>query len=61
MDETTNEHTQVELRRDNGVEIGECVVTRCEQQDSLLKGQRETICSLEAESDRGESDRAVRG
>ena len=43
---TKDEHTQVELRGDNGVEIGECVMTRCEQQDSLLKEQGETLCPL---------------
>jgi len=36
---------------DNGVELGECVVFWCEQQDSLLKEQRETLCSLEADRD----------
>ena len=41
--ETKDEHTQAERRVDNGVELGECVVTRCEQQDSLLKEQRETL------------------
>ena len=37
--------------RDNGGELGECFVTRCEQQDSLLQEQGETLCSLEADSD----------
>ena len=51
LDEVKDEHTQVEIVRDNGVELGECVVTRCEQQDSLLKEQTETLCSLEADRD----------
>jgi len=46
-----DEHTQVELRGDNGVEIGECIVTWGEQQDSLLQERREEICSLEADRD----------
>ena len=33
-----------------GLSLGN-VVTRCEQQDSLLKEQRETVCSLEADCD----------
>jgi len=45
------EHTHVELVRDNEVEHGECFVTQCEQQDSLLKEQREKIRSLEADRD----------
>ena len=36
MDEVKDEHTQVEIVRDNGVELGECVVTRCEQQECPL-------------------------
>jgi len=51
LDKTTDEHTWVELRRDNGVELGECVVTRCEQQDSLLQGRGETLFPLEADRD----------
>ena len=45
------EHTQVELRVDNVVELVGCFVTRCEHQDGLLKEQRETVCSLEADRD----------
>jgi len=51
LDELKDEHTQVELRGDNGVELVECFVTRCEHQDGLLKEQRETVCSLEADRD----------
>jgi len=46
-----DEHTQVELRGDNEVELGECFVILCEQQDGLLEGRGETICSLEADCD----------
>ena len=45
------EHTHMELVRGDGVELVKCFVTRCEQQDSLLKEQRETVCSLEADRD----------
>jgi len=41
----------MELARDNEGELGECPVTRCEQQDSLLQEQGETLCSLEADHD----------
>ena len=51
LDEEKEEHTQVELRGDDGVELVECFVTRCEQQDSLLKEQREKIRFLEAYRD----------
>ena len=51
LNETKDEHTHVELVRDNEVEHGECFETRCEQQDSLLKEQREKIRSLEADRD----------
>ena len=51
LDEEKDEYTQVELRGDNGVELVECFVTWCEQQDSLLQGQREEIRSLEADRD----------
>ena len=37
--------------RDNEVDLGKCIVTRCEQQDSLLQEQRETLFSLEADRD----------
>jgi len=45
------EHTHIELGRDNGVELVECFVTRCEHQDSLLQGQREMVGSLEVDCD----------
>ena len=46
-----DEHRHIELVRDNGVELGECVVTWCEQQDGLLQEQRKEIHSLEADRD----------
>ena len=64
-----DEHTQVGIVRDKGVEHGECLMTRCEQQDSLLQERREKICSLEADRDDhsihtlgpvGEADRSSR-
>ena len=51
MKETKDEHTHVELVRDNEGELGECLVTRCKQLDSLLQERRETLCSLEADHD----------
>ena len=33
---------------DHGGELADCVVTRCEQLNSLLMERRETLCSLEA-------------
>ena len=41
----------MELARDNESELGECPVTRCEQQDSLLQERGEGICPLEADRD----------
>ena len=41
----------MELTRDNEGELEECVVTRCEQQDSLLQERGEGICPLEADRD----------
>jgi len=46
-----DEHTLVEAVRDNRVELGKCLVTRCEQQDSLLQERRETLFPLEADHD----------
>ena len=46
-----DEHTQVGIVRDNGVEPGECFVTRSEQQDSLLQERGEGLCPLEADRD----------
>ena len=51
MNETKDEHTHMELERDNEGELGECLVTRCKQPDSLLQERRETLCSLEADHD----------
>ena len=44
VNKVIDEHTHIELVGDNEVELGECFVTRCEQQDSLLKKRGETIC-----------------
>ena len=41
----------IELGGDNGVELVECVETRCKRQDGLLKEPREKIRSLEADRD----------
>ena len=41
----------MELARDNEGELGECVMTRCEQQDGLLQERGEGICPLEADRD----------
>ena len=49
--ETKDEHTHMELARDNEGELGECLVTRCKQPDSLLHEQGERICPLEADHD----------
>ena len=45
----TDTHTQV--TRLNGGELADCLVTRCEQPDSLLMEQGEGVCSLEADHD----------
>ena len=37
--------------RDNEGELGECLVARCKQQDSLLQERGEGICPLEADRD----------
>ena len=47
-DGVKDEHTHIELARDHEGELGECLVTRCKQLDSLLQERRETLCSLEA-------------
>ena len=44
-------HTQVKIMRDNGVELVECIGTRCEHQDSLLQEQREMVGSLKVDYD----------
>ena len=41
----------MELARDNEGKLGECLVARYKQQDSLLQERRETLCSLEADHD----------
>ena len=43
--------THTEVARLNGGELADCLVTRCEQRDSLLMDRRETLCSLEADRD----------
>ena len=55
LHEINDEHTQVEIVRDNGVELVECFMTRCEHQDSLPQEQRERVLRP------GEPGRAVRG
>jgi len=51
LDETKDEHTHMELARDNEGELGECVVARYKQQDSLLQERGEGICPPEADHD----------
>ena len=46
-----DEHTHIELARDNGGELAQCVETRCGQLGVLLQEQRETLCSLEVDHD----------
>ena len=36
---------------DHEGELADCLETRCEQLDSLLRERRETLCSLEADLD----------
>ena len=50
-DGVKDEHTHIELARDHEGELGECLVTRCKQLDSLLQERRETLFSLEADHD----------
>ena len=45
------EHTQVELVGDIGVELGECVETQCEGQINLPQERGESVCSVEAGRD----------
>ena len=49
--ETKDEHTPTELAEDDEGELAKCLVTRCEQLDSLHRERRETLCSLEADRD----------
>ena len=51
LKETKDEHTHMELARDNEGELGECSVIRCKQLDGLLREQGEGICPLEADHD----------
>ena len=46
-----DEHTHVELAKDDEGELAECVVTQCKQPDSLLQERGEGICPLEADHD----------
>ena len=46
-----DEHTHIELGRDNGVELVECLVTRFEHQVNLPQEQGEMVSSLEADRD----------
>ena len=50
-DGVKDEHTHTEVVEDHEGELEECLVTRCEQLDSLLQERRETLCSLEADHD----------
>jgi len=51
LDGVKDGHTHTEVARLNGGELADCLVTRCEQPDSLLMERRETLCSLEADRD----------
>ena len=44
-------HTRMQVVRLNGGGLAERVETRCRQLVSLLREQRETLCSLEADRD----------
>ena len=50
-DGVKDEHTHIELARDDEGELGECLVTRCEQLDSLLQERGEGVFPLEADHD----------
>ena len=45
------EHAHTELAKDDEGELGECLVTRCKQLDSLLQERGEGVCPLEADHD----------
>ena len=47
----TDTHTHTEVARLNGGELADCLMTRYEQQDSLLQERGEGLCSLEADRD----------
>ena len=51
LDGVSDEHTHTEVVEDNGGELAERVETRCGQLDGLLREQRETLFSLEADLD----------
>uniref|UniRef100_A0A8C4PWU0 Uncharacterized protein n=1 Tax=Eptatretus burgeri TaxID=7764 RepID=A0A8C4PWU0_EPTBU len=51
LDGVSDEHTHTDVVEDNGGELAERVGTRCEQLDSLLREQRETLCPLEEDHD----------
>ena len=53
-------HTQVEIMRDNGVELVECLVTGFEHQVNIPQ-ERGNVKLSRSRSRRGESGRAVRG
>ena len=46
--------THTEVVEDNGGELAECFVTRCEQLDSLLRERGEGVCPLEADRDQAD-------
>ena len=50
-DGVKDEHTHTKVVEDHEGELGECLVTRCEQLDSLLQERGEGVCPLEADRD----------
>ena len=50
-DGVKDEHTHTEVVEDHEGELGECLVTWCEQLDSLLQERGEGVCPLEADRD----------
>ena len=51
LDGVKDEHTHIEVERDNGDELAERVGTRCKQLDSLLQERGEGVSPLEADRD----------
>jgi len=51
LDGVKDEHTHMEVVEDNGGELAKCLVTRCEQLDSLLMERGEGVCPLKADRD----------
>jgi len=47
-DGVKDEHTHTEVVEGHEGELAECLVTRCEQLDSLLQERGEGVCPLEA-------------